>query len=285
VLVDAALAGGLGEVTLTAPVEVEVGARAHLIIRAGLSPRAGHVEAAVALDPRLAPGGVVAMPLARKGEVHEGDATITPDRRGPGRIDAVWLRWQGPLGLGARQAKRDLDRPLRVNPNLALLRSRGVQATLRDADIGLVARRMHGDGTMFEALSDYHPGMDRRRIDWKASARHAHLYAKEYEAERNNRIVFAVDCGQAMCEPVAGLARLDRAISVALAAGWVALKGAIWSRCSALPAGCCFPRPLSPMPAGLGGCNRRRRCSIMNRGNRISRWLWRPWRSSCSAAR
>ncbi|WP_206242097.1 DUF58 domain-containing protein [Novosphingobium terrae] len=225
VLVDAALAGRLGEISLNAPPEVEVGAKANLTIRAALSPRASQVEAALGLDPRLAPGGVLAMPLTRDGETHEGHAAIAPSRRGPGQIDTVWLRWQGPLGLGARQARRAFDRPLRVNPNLALLRSRGVQATLRDADIGLVARRIHGDGTMFEALSDYHPGMDRRRIDWKASARHAHLYAKEYEAERNNRIVFALDCGQAMCEPVAGLARLDRAISVALAAGWVALKG------------------------------------------------------------
>jgi uncharacterized protein (DUF58 family) len=154
-----------------------------------------------------------------------GGVDITPSRRGPGVIDDVWLRWQGPLGLGARQVRRVLDQSLRVTPNLALVRSGAVQAYLRDADYGQTARRVRGDGTMFEALSDYHPGMDRRRIDWKASARHAHLYAKDYEAERNNRIVFAFDCGQAMCEPVAGQPRLDRAISAGLAAGWVALKG------------------------------------------------------------
>ena len=30
----------------------------------------------------------------------------------------------------------------------------------------------------FEALAEYEPGMDRRRIDWKSSARHARLFAK-----------------------------------------------------------------------------------------------------------
>lgn len=78
---------------------------------------------------------------------------------------------------------------------------------------------------MFEALAEFEPGMDKRRIDWKSSARHAHLYAKEYEAERNNQIVFAFDCGQAMCEPVGGLPRIDRAVSAALSTGYVALKG------------------------------------------------------------
>jgi len=66
--------------------------------------------------------------------------------------------------------------------------------------------------------------MDRRRIDWKASARHTHLYAREYEAERNNPIVLALDCGRAMCEPVAGLPRIDRAVAAALAMAHVALR-------------------------------------------------------------
>jgi uncharacterized protein (DUF58 family) len=71
--------------------------------------------------------------------------------------------------------------------------------------------------------------MDRRRIDWKSSARHVHLYAKEFETERNNQIVFAFDCGQTMCEPVGGqgdgVPRIDRAVSAALATAYVALKG------------------------------------------------------------
>jgi uncharacterized protein (DUF58 family) len=71
--------------------------------------------------------------------------------------------------------------------------------------------------------------MDRRRIDWKSSARHVHLYAKEFETERNNQIVFAFDCGQTMCEPVGGqgdgVPRIDRAVSAALVTSYVALKG------------------------------------------------------------
>jgi uncharacterized protein (DUF58 family) len=74
-------------------------------------------------------------------------------------------------------------------------------------------------------LSEYEPGMDRRRIDWKASARHSRLYARENESERNNQIVFAFDCGQAMCEPVDGLPRIDRAVSAALTCAYVVLKG------------------------------------------------------------
>jgi len=66
--------------------------------------------------------------------------------------------------------------------------------------------------------------MDRRRIDWKASARHSALFAKEYRAERDNNIVLAFDCGRTMVEPVANIARLDRAITAGLLVAYLSLK-------------------------------------------------------------
>jgi uncharacterized protein (DUF58 family) len=137
----------------------------------------------------------------------------------------MWLRWAAPLGLGARQVSRPLARMVRVGPNLGALRSPALQTFLKDAQFGLIARRIRGEGTQFEALTDYQPGMDRRRIDWKSSARQTRLLARENESERNNQIVFAFDCGQAMCEPIDGLPRIDRAVSAALTAAYVALKG------------------------------------------------------------
>ncbi len=139
-------------------------------------------------------------------------------------VESLHLAWNGPLGLGARHATRAVEQAIRVLPNVAALRSPAMQTLLRDSSFGLIARRLRGEGTVFETLAEYQPGMDRRRIDWKVSARHAHLYAKEYEAERNNPILFALDCGAPMCEPVAGQPRLDRAVTAALQTAWVALK-------------------------------------------------------------
>ena len=66
--------------------------------------------------------------------------------------------------------------------------------------------------------------MDRRTIDWKQSARHMKLLAKNYRSERNSQIVFAVDSGRQMCDPIAGLPRVDRCVSAMLLTGWIALK-------------------------------------------------------------
>jgi uncharacterized protein (DUF58 family) len=230
ILIDALLAGATGEVELTIPPDSEVG-ETHPIAARVSAARGwpGQIEAALEGDPRLFPGGRTALELSPEPGGWAGTTTLTPTRRGTGIVEQLWLRWTGPLGLGARQRRVPVERAVRVWPNVAAVRSPTFQTFLKDTQYGLVARRIRGEGTQFEALSEYEPGMDRRRIDWKSSARHARLYAKEFEAERNNQIVFAFDCGQAMCEPVGGqgdrVPRIDRAVSAALATAYVALKG------------------------------------------------------------
>ena len=101
---------------------------------------------------------------------------------------------------------------------------KSAQLVNRDAMHGQIAQLQVGEGAEFEALTDYRQGMDRRSIDWKTSARHTMLIGKEYRTERNNNIVMALDAGRAMCEPLNGVPRIDRAVSAALLTAFVALK-------------------------------------------------------------
>ncbi len=228
IVVDALLAGRLEAWELRTAEDVEVGQPSDLTVTARFAKRRpSRVEAALSCDPRLAPEGRIVVTLApgADGTQWQGTTTLTPVRRGTAAVERAWMRWQGPWHLGARQVDYPLGREVRIWPDLSPVRSPDLQTFLRNAQIGLINRRIRGEGTQFEALSEYEPGMDRRRIDWKASARHTRLYARENESERNNQIVFAFDCGQAMCEPVDGLPRIDRAVSAALTCGYVALKG------------------------------------------------------------
>ena len=228
IALDAVMTGRLESWEVRTPEDIEVGQPSVLAITARFTGRQpARAEAALACDPRLAPEGRMTLTLAPQpfGEGWRGETILTPTRRGTAQVERAWMRWEGPLRLGARQVDYPLDRPVRIWPDLSPVRSPDLQAFLRNAQMGLIARRIRGEGTQFEALSEYEPGMDRRRIDWKASARHTRLFARENESERNNQIVFAFDCGQAMCEPVDGLPRIDRAVSAALTCAYVALKG------------------------------------------------------------
>jgi len=227
VVADALLAGRVESLELTLPPDTEVGAENWLQVRADFAGGSRvAADCAIAADPRLLPDGRAAFALYRLTDAHwQAALPFHPARRGTAMVETLWLRWSGPLGLGARQLAKPVGQPVRVWPNVAQARSPAMQIFLKDAQYGLIARRLRGEGTEFEALSDYQAGMDKRRIDWKSSARHMKLFAKEFETERNNQIVFAFDCGQTMCEPVDGMPRIDRAVSAALATAYVALKG------------------------------------------------------------
>ena len=186
-------------------------------------PRA---ELALALDERLAEGGRLAGDMRRAaiGDALVRILSLTASRRGQARVEALWVRWAGPLGLVWKQHKFEIGGAIHVVPSLRAVTDEGSRLFQRNSWFGLRQQRFRGEGTEFESLAEYQPGMDRRAIDWTASARHVKLLAKEYRVERDNRVVLAIDSGRTMAEPVGGMPRVDRAVSAALLLAYVGLK-------------------------------------------------------------
>ena len=145
-------------------------------------------------------------------------------RRGIARFERLWLRWTGPLGLAWQQGTIEVAASFPVLPDLRPVHDQGARVFQRYALEGMIAQLTRGEGSDFDTLVDFRTGMDRRSIDWKQSGRHLKLLAKQYRTERNNQIVFAVDTGRQMCEPIAGVARVDRCVSAMLLTAWIALK-------------------------------------------------------------
>jgi len=184
----------------------------------------GGVQFALGISgPVSAPLGLRAKALY-EGGIPSAAVVLKADRRGTARLDCVWIRWTGPLGLVWKQRQLALGQEIAITPDIRALGNKGVEMINREAMFGIKAQMQVGEGAEFEALADYRQGMDRRAIDWKTSARHTMLVAKEYRTERNNNIVMAVDAGRAMCEPLGGVPRVDRAVSAALLTAYVALK-------------------------------------------------------------
>jgi uncharacterized protein (DUF58 family) len=228
VLVDAiaAIGGHDVAVALAVPRTASVGEEVEALVTVTLPPRGSprRAEVAVASD-------------ALVDIVDDGRATVSLDkgrgavalpvetrRRGTARFAAVWVRWRGPLGLAWKGTRVATDTSMAILPDIRPVHERGARIFQRHALQGLMTQLDRGDGTDFDTLVEFRSGMDRRAIDWKQSARHLKLHAKEYRTERNNQIVFAVDSGRQMSEPVAGVPRIDRAVAAMLLTGWVALK-------------------------------------------------------------
>jgi len=226
-LADALIGGHPARATLTValPKTSPVGGDADARIRVEIPGAApAWCEVALSQDPLLsmAEEGRLSLPLERG----QGEASlpIMGVRRGAARVERTWLRWKGPLGLVWKQIERPATLRVLILPDIRPVRESGARIFERHALQGLLSQMDRGDGADFDALVEYRSGMDRRAIDWKQSARHVKLHAKEFRSERNSQIVFAVDCGRQMCEPVAGLPRIDRAVSALLLTAWIVLK-------------------------------------------------------------
>ena len=181
---------------------------------------------AISLDQRLQADGRVEAPLGAPDSEGERHATfpLLGDRRGVAKIESAWLRWRGSLGMVWKQAFFPINRDVAITPSTHAVHQDGIRLYLRDAVFGTLAQLRAGEGSEFDRLKEYQPGMDRRAIDWKQSARHNNLLAKEFRTERNNRIVLAIDSGRTMCEPVDGIPKVDRAVSAALLTAFIGLK-------------------------------------------------------------
>lgn len=150
---------------------------------------------------------------------------LRPQRRGKPMVHALHLKWTGPLGLIERRTVTAVDRAVPVVPNVGAVRAIALRTfSNREYMAGLKVERYIGDGSEFESLREYVPGLDHRAIDWKASARHLKLLCQEFRAERNHQVVLAIDSGQLMTEPLDGVPRLDHAINASLLLGWLCLK-------------------------------------------------------------
>jgi uncharacterized protein (DUF58 family) len=218
-LVDLAVSAPVASMRarVEAPRGAYVGQDVSVTVRADGAAR--RIEAAVGHDDKL---------VARRGTptMRDGHLTLTLDtvRRGSARLNNAWVRWAGPFGLIWRQVEVKLSQTIAIVPDIRPARADALRLFRRDMPIGETVQIDRGVGSEFQALAEFRTGMDRRAIDWKRSAHHSKLLAKEYRIERNNDIVFAIDGGRLMSEPVDGLPKVDRAVTAALSAAFVALK-------------------------------------------------------------
>jgi uncharacterized protein (DUF58 family) len=217
---------GAAQLTLALPPSMPVGGDAQARISvsiAGARPPA-FCEVAIEGDPLLLMTDEGRLWVALEDGKGAAELELFAIRRGTARIERSWLRWKGRLGLVWKQARRIESAETWILPDIRPVHESGARIFERHALQGLLAQIDRGDGVDFDALVEYRSGMDRRAIDWKQSARHRKLHAKEFRSERNNQIVFAMDCGRQMSEPVGGLPGVDRAVSAMLLTAWIVLK-------------------------------------------------------------
>ena len=226
VLLDIAVASRRGQVNLTPslPNAIAIGDEPAASIAIAFGPGVtGNVEFALSTG-NLMSAAPARQSIAVEERAARADFKLLPHRRGEGVVERSWLRWQGPLGLAWIQKQTGIDEKIPIVPNLHAVKEQAMRLFRRDAPFGTHIQLDTGEGAEFHALREFLTGMDRRTIDWKQSARHGRLLAREFQFEQNQHIVVALDTGRLMSEPIRGEPRIDRAIQASLLLAYVGLK-------------------------------------------------------------
>lgn len=166
------------------------------------------------LDVELQPG--------QRGEV---GYRLRPLKRGHFCFEHCEVNLPGPLGLWCDKRLLQVNDNTRVYPDFARLY--GGQLLAVDnwlSQLGVRLRQRRGQGLEFHQLREFREGDSLRQIDWKATARQRAPIAREYQDERDQQIIFMLDCGRRMRSQDGELAHFDHALNACLLLSYVALR-------------------------------------------------------------
>ncbi|MFK3825927.1 DUF58 domain-containing protein [Pseudomonas yamanorum] len=189
----------------------------------------------------------------RPAEQSELGYRLKPQRRGHFSFTRCEVHLPSPLGLWSARRLIDVKDATRVYPDFARLY--GAQLLAVDNwlnQLGVRQRQRRGLGLEFHQLREFREGDSLRQIDWKATARQRTPIAREYQDERDQQIMFMLDCGRRMRSQDAELSHFDHALNACLLLSYVALRqGDAVGLCTFA---CDQPRYLAPVK-GSGQLN------------------------------
>lgn len=152
--------------------------------------------------------------------------SLTPLKRGKYRFGTTAVRFLSKIGLVWCQANLGAGEAIKVYPNMRRAREMALRA-LGAISFQSVQRKavLRGEGRDFESMRDYVRGDELRHISWTATARRSKLTTRQYQIERDQTILIALDAGRLMTGRIGDETKFDTAIHASLALMSAAARG------------------------------------------------------------
>lgn len=152
---------------------------------------------------------------------------LHPGQRGGMVFQPAEIRVATPWGLAEHRRRVGPSETLRVYPDFAQVsRYAWLAGDRRLVEIGIKSHTQRGEGTDFKELAEYRPGDDIRHVDWKATLRFSRPIVREYQDERDQSVMFLLDCGRRMRaadDEGTGAGHFDHALNAMMLLAYVAL--------------------------------------------------------------
>ncbi len=151
---------------------------------------------------------------------------LTPPKRGKYWFGKTAVRYLSRLGLVWCQTDLGEAESVKVYPNMRRAREMALKA-LGAISFLAVQRKavLRGEGRDFESMRDYVRGDELRHISWTATARRSRLTTRQYQIERDQTVLIALDAGRLMTGRIGDETKFDTAIYASLALMSAAARG------------------------------------------------------------
>lgn len=151
---------------------------------------------------------------------------LVPPRRGRFEFGRVAVRHLSRWRLVWLTESRWHAEAVKVYPNLRRAREAELKALGAQSLVASHRRTSwRGEGRDFESLREYVPGDELRHVSWSASARRGKLTTRQYQIERDQTILVAIDAGRLMTARIESETKFDTAVHAALALMSAARRG------------------------------------------------------------
>jgi uncharacterized protein (DUF58 family) len=199
----------------------------HVSVEHGGS-RAWRCELHDHVDPSAVASGLPVALVLPAGKSVDTTYTLVPTRRGEIEFAPAIARVRSRLGLCEIYVRLGATEARRVYPDFAqIARYAWLAADRRLQEIGIKTYRQRGEGTDFKQLAEYRHGDSVRHIDWKATLRHDKPIVREFQDERDQRVMLLIDCGRRMRADdrvgAVGTAHFDQVLNAVMLLAYVAL--------------------------------------------------------------
>lgn len=144
--------------------------------------------------------------------------SLKPSRRGRFEFGHAAVRFLSRLKLVWREANVAAPEAVKVYPNMRRAREAELKALGARSIVSSHRKTSwRGEGREFESMRDYVRGDELRHISWTASARRGKLTTRQYQIERDQTVLIAIDAGRLMTARIEQETKLDSAVHASLA--------------------------------------------------------------------
>ncbi|RBP48307.1 DUF58 domain-containing protein [Arenicella xantha] len=150
--------------------------------------------------------------------------SVIAKRRGLAEFEPAFVLIESRLGFWEHLRRLGGSPSIKVYPDFTAVSNSfvfGVEQAMRNMGAHIAKRK--GDGMEFNQLRDFREGDTLKQVDWKATAKLGSPISREYQEEKDQNIVFLLDCSRRMRAMENNLSYFDYALNALLMSSYIAL--------------------------------------------------------------